>query len=163
MATEPITLFARIPDPNHAIAVLREVFPKVNVSGDGDTWREAEVLIGVWPFKKKLTVSHDPAYYSGENWDVQMEGMRGYLSRFPEVPERARASALTRQFGFALGTIYDPDLKSNDYRFTIISILASELEAVMFTPSSIRDCSGRILFSADINDIDPSAKWPSYG
>jgi hypothetical protein len=162
MATEPITLFAQKIDPVHAFRVLREVAPKLEADGDENSWRHAVVTIGIWPLRKRSKISHDPAYYSEPNWSAQMDGMRGYFLKFPDVPQRARFLQLTRQFGFSLGTIVDPDLSANDYRLTIVQILASELEAVWFTPSSIRDASGRILLGANAGELDPKANWPSY-
>lgn len=162
MATEPITLFAKSIDPVHAFRVLNEVSPKIQVEGSEQNWTKAIVSMGFWPFKKQLLISHDPAYYSEPNWSVQMNGLRDYLSRFPDVPQRNRAMELTRQFAFSLGTIVDPDLGRNDYRLTIIQILAKELGAVWFTPSSLRDHTGRILLGAKASDIDREATWPSY-
>ena len=162
MATEPITLFAKLVDPARALRVLRELSPKLEVEGEDETWRRAVVSVGMWPLRKRLIVSHDPAYYSEPNWSIQMEGMRGYFSRFPGVPARERVLELIHQFQFSLGTIVDPDLTNSDHRFTVIQALAMELEAVWFTPSSLRDSTGRVLLAINPSEIDPEARWPTY-
>lgn len=162
MTTEPITLFAKSVDPVHVFRVLNEVSPKVQFEGGEQNWTKAVVSMGLWRFKKRLLISHDPTHYSEPNWSNQMDGLRGYLSRFPDVPQRHRAMELTRQFAFSLTTMVDPDFSRNDYRLMIIQILAKELEAVWFTPSSLRDHTGRILLGTQASDIDPEAMWPSY-
>ena len=162
MASEPITLFAKVPNQEHALKVLQEISPKLEVVSEGDIWKKAIVTCGKYPLENNLKISHDPSYYTGRNWVVQMDGMRNYFSRFPETPERQRVLDLTRQFGFALGTITDTDFDENDYRLRLISILASELDAVWFTPTSLRDSYGRVLFSIVEKEIDSSARWPTY-
>lgn len=160
MASEPITLFANIADPVHAFRALREISPSFEADDDEQNWRKVVVTIGIWPFKKKLVVTHDLEYYTGVQWALQMDGLRGYFSRFPSIPQRDQAIALTHEFKFALGAIADPDFGSNDYRLTIVQILATELEALWFTPSSLRDSVGRVLLATDESGIDPKARWP---
>ena len=162
MASEPITLFAKVADPVHAFRVLREIAPKLAVIGNEHNWSEAIVSTGIWPFRKQLSVSHDPNYYLAPNLSVQLDGMLGYFSRFPDSPQRARALDLIPKLGFALGCTADPDLKYGDYRLTVLQILANELEAVWFTPTSLRDAFGRVLLSATRGENDPEAQWPSY-
>ncbi len=64
MPAEPLNIFAPKTDPAVVIAALRKITPKVMVSERGGTWQNAVVTAG-WPWsRKRLTVTHDPAYYS---------------------------------------------------------------------------------------------------
>jgi hypothetical protein len=56
MATEPITLFAKIADPVRALRILREISPKLGVVGDEQSWSRAIVSIGIWPLRKRFIV-----------------------------------------------------------------------------------------------------------
>src|SRR5262249_4666450 len=82
MSMEPISLFARIADPTGVARRLRELAPSVAIDGPDNAWRKAVVTFGKLWKKKRLTLTHDPEYYAEPNWSTQMNGMRGYFSRF---------------------------------------------------------------------------------
>jgi hypothetical protein len=92
MATEPITLFARIADPAGVARRVREVAPKVEINGSDTDWRSVIITFGKGKHKQTLTLNHDPAYYSEPNWSSQMKGMRGYFSQFPDTDRKARVT-----------------------------------------------------------------------
>lgn len=162
MATEPVTLFSKKIDPGLVIAVLRKINASFKVVGTDDAWSEIVVTTGGWLKKKRLRITHNPDYYTGQGWKLQMDGMRGYFSRFPDVPAQTRVLALIEQFGFALGTICDPDAEFGDERYEVLSAIAEALDAVWFTPSSMRDSNGRVLYGAGAVEPDPRARWPEY-
>ncbi len=162
MATEPVTLFAQTRNPGLVIDVLRKLDAKFKVVGTDDMWSEIVVTTGGWLKKKVLRITHDPNYYTGQGWKLQMDGMRGYFSRFPDAPEQAKVLALTEKFGFALGTICDPDAEFGDERYEVLAAIAEALDAVWFTPSSMRDSNGRVLYGVDVSEPDPRARWPEY-
>jgi hypothetical protein len=162
MAMEPITLFARLADPAGVARRLREVAPDVAIDGPDENWRKAVVTFGKGRRKQTLTFNHDPDYYAEPGWSRQMDGMRGYFSRFPDSPSKSRVMALTTTFRFSLGAIFDPDFDpAGDPRLDILFAVAEGVDGVLFTPSGLRDAQGRILFSADGPDEeDPDAVWP---
>ena len=161
MATEPVTLFAQCPNPRVVIDVLRKMRAKFKLLGTEDAWSEVVITTG-WMKKKQLKITHDPAYYTGPGWQAQMHGMRAYFSRFPGAPEQARVLALTERFGFALGTICDPDANAGDERYAVLSAIAEALDAVWFTPSSLRDAQGKVLYGIGGPTMEAGAKWPTY-
>ncbi|NHZ82597.1 DUF4272 domain-containing protein [Massilia sp. CCM 8695] len=130
------------------------------VVGTEDAWSEIVVNTGGRLANHRLRITHDPDYYSGPGWQLQMNGMRGYFSRFPEAPEQAKVLALTEKFGFVLGTICDPDAEPGDERYAVLSAIAEALDAVWFTPSAMRDAHGRVLYG--LTECDPGATWPAY-
>ena len=162
MATEPITLFARIADPAGVARRLRELFPAVKIDGPDDNWRNAVVTFGTWWKKRTLTFTHDPNYYSEPNWCAQMSGMQGYFSRFPDTDRKPLALAIPTSFRFSLGTLFEPDPDpEGDPRLDVLYAIAEPLDGVLFTPSSLRDARGRVLFAAGGEDEeDPDAVWP---
>jgi hypothetical protein len=162
MATEPITLFARLADPAKVARRLRELSPAVEIIGPDDAWQNAVVTFGKGKKKRTLTFTHDPAYYSEPNWSRQMSGMRGYFSRFPDTDRKSRVMMLTTTLRFSLGTLFDPEFDpKGDPRLDILFAVAELLDGVLFTPSSLRDARGRILFAAGGEDEeDPDAVWP---
>jgi Domain of unknown function (DUF4272) len=162
MAMEPITLFARIADPAGVARRLRELAPAVTIDGPDDNWRNAVVTFGKGKKKRTLTFTHDPAYYSEPDWSTQMSGMRGYFSRFPDTDRKPRVLMLTTSLRFSLGTLFDPDFDpEGDPRLDVLFAVAELLDGVLFTPSSLRDARGRVLFGAGGEDEeDPNAVWP---
>jgi hypothetical protein len=163
MAMEPITLFARIADPAGVARRLRELAPAVEIDGADDNWRKAVVTFVKGKERRKLTLTHDPAYYSEPNWSAQMTGMRGYFSRFPDTDRKPRMMMLTTTFRFSLGTIFDPDFDpAGDPRLPVLFAVTEFLDGVLFTPSSLRDARGRILFGAGGEDEEEAdAGYPS--
>jgi hypothetical protein len=160
VATEPITLFSREPDPSGVARLLRTL--GAVIEGPDDDWTRATVVTGNSRSSRRLIFTHDRKYYSQPGWSVQLRGMHGYFSRFPDVPGKERVLALIPTFRFALATIHDPDFDDGDERLEIISRVAKSLDAVVFMLSSLRDASGRILLSAD-GKGDPTAVWPDTG
>src|SRR5262245_20037254 len=162
MAMEPITLFARIADPAGVARRLRELAPTVQIDGPDDGWQNAVVTFGKRKTKRTLTLTHDPNYYAEPNWSAQMSGMRGYFSRFPDTDRKQRVLMLTTSLRFSLGTLFDPDFDpEGDPRLDVLFAVAELLDGVLFTPSSLRDARGRVLFGAGgEDDEDPDAAWP---
>ena len=155
-------LFSREPDPPGVARLLRTLRPNVQIEGPDEEWTKATVVTGSLWNTQELIFTHDKEYYSQPNWSVQLSGMRGYFSRFPDGPNKKRVLDLIPTFGFALGTIHEPDFRDGDERLEIISRVAELLDAVLFTPSSLRDAHGRILLSAK-GENDPVAVWPQGG
>src|SRR5262245_55401298 len=162
MAMEPITLFARIADPAGVARRLRELAPTVQIDGPDDGWQNAVVTFGKRKTKRTLTLTHDPNYYAEPNWSAQMSGMRGYFSRFPDTDRKQRVLMLTTTFRFSLGTLFEPDFDpAGDPRLDVLFAVTELLDGVLFTPSSLRDARGRILFGAGgEEEEDPDAVWP---
>jgi Domain of unknown function (DUF4272) len=162
MAMEPITLFSRIADPAGVAKRLREIDPSVQIDGRGDKWSEAIITIGKGKKKQTLSFTHDPDYYAEPNWSGQMNGMQGYFSRFPDTDRKAKVMLLITTFKFSLGTLFEPDYDPDgDPRLDILFQITKFLDGVLFTPSSLRDASGRILFgSGGEDEEDPDAVWP---
>ena len=162
MSMEPIKVFARIADPALVARTLRELAPQVELDASDDEWRSAKIATGSGDAKRTLIFTHDPAYYSEPGWSVQMGGMRGYFSRFADTDRKPLALALTTSFRFALGTLFEPDIDpAGDERLTILFAIAEALDGVLFTPSSLRDAKGRVLFGAGGKEEEaPDAVWP---
>jgi len=162
MAMEPITLFSRNVDPAGVARRLRELAKSVQIDGPDDRWQNAVVTFKERGKAKTLTLTHDPDYYSEPNWSEQMNGMRGYFSRFPESDRTQPVLTLTTSLKFSLGTLFEPDFDAaGDPRLDVVFSIAEFLDGVLFTPSSLRDAQGRILLSAGGEDEeDPEAVWP---
>lgn len=159
---EPISLFARIADPARVARRLRELAPAVQIDGPDETWRKAVLVFGAGSTRRTLTFTHNPAYYSEPNWSKQMSGMRGFFSRFPDTDRKPRVLMLTSTLKFSLGTLFDPDFDpKGDPRLGVVYTIAELLDGVLFTPSSLRDARGRVLFSSGGKaQEDPNAVWP---
>ncbi len=166
MAQEPINIFSRIADPKAVAALLRDRAPKVKFDPTEEDWRRATVVFGTGKSKQTLTLGHDPEYYSEPNWSVQMSGMQGYFSQFPDTPRKQRILLLPSTFRFSLSTEFEPDFDpEGDPRLELLFEVTRLLDGVIFTPSGLRDANGRILFGAGGEDEeDPEAVWPRvYG
>jgi hypothetical protein len=159
---EPITLFARLADPAGVARRLRELAPDVQIDGPDADWRNAVIAFGEGKSRRTVTFTHDPAYYAEPNWSTQMSGMRGYFSRFPETDRKKLVMTLTTSFRFSLGTLFEPDFNpEGDPRLDVLFSVAELLDGVLFTPSSLRDAHGRILFGCGgEEEEDPDAAFP---
>jgi hypothetical protein len=162
MAMEPITLFSRSVDPAGVARRLRELAPDIEIDAPDDRWTRAVVAYGTGTKRRALTFTHDPAYYAEPNWSTQMAGMRGYFAGFPDTDRREQVLLLTTSLQFSLGTLFEPDFDAEgDPRLDVLFEIAKLLDGVLFTPSSLRDARGRVLFSAGGEDNeDPEAVWP---
>ncbi|HYV40000.1 MAG TPA: hypothetical protein VE988_30220, partial [Gemmataceae bacterium] len=157
MAMEPMTIFSRIADPAVVARRLRELAPDVVIDGPDANWRNAVVTSRSWLRKRRITLTHDPAYYAEPNWSTQMAGMRGYINRFPATERKETVMMLTTTLHFSLGLIFDPEnAVPGDSRLDLVYAVVQLLDGVVFTPSSLRDAHGRILFGAGgEDDEDP--------
>lgn len=162
MASEPITLFSRKIEPNKIIEVLRRFSSDLEIDGTADNWRRVSISFSSGPEKQKLSLTHDPDYYSEPNWSKQLNGMRNYFSRFPDSPRKPAALMLTTTFRFALATRFEPSYDAKgDPRLKVLFAVCKELDGVLFTPSSLRDSHGRILLSSGgPQNETPNAVWP---
>lgn len=165
MASEPITIFSRIVEPAAVLAAVRERFPHAVVIGEGATWSSITVTFGAGRDADvtTLTLLHDREYYAGPGWATQRSGMQGYFQQFSADPQlKARAIETIGTFRFALATRFDPDYEdpSSDPRFAIVCGVTQLLDGVIFTPSSLRDAAGRVLFGASADELDDDAEWP---
>lgn len=159
---EPMNLFSRNADPAGVVRRLREVAPAVWTDGPDHDWRSAEVTIGRWWKKRKLTLVYDPDYHAEPGWTIQMNGMQEHFSRYPDTHRKSRAVMLPTTFRYALSTRFEPDLDSyDDPRLEVLFLIAEHLDGVLFTPSGLRDARGRLLFGAGgAAAEDPHALWP---
>ncbi|HZZ78020.1 MAG TPA: DUF4272 domain-containing protein [Gemmataceae bacterium] len=158
MAMEPINLFSRIKDPAAVAQFLRERWPSVAIEGPDSEWLRAVVAIG----DLKLTLQYGPEYHAEPNWSTQMNGMSGFLSRFPDTERKQIAVMLPTTFQYSLAAIFDPEPASEeDPRFAVLYAVAERLDGILFSPFCLRDARGRILVGADGEDEeDPEAVWP---
>lgn len=160
---EPISLFGRELDRAAVAGRMRQLAASVALDPPhDDAWRTLTATFGRLWGKKTLTLTYDPAHCSEPEWPRQMDGMRGYFSRFPDTPAKQKAMMLTHTFGFVLGTAMTPDARSrDDPRFHALLAVAELLDGVLFTPSALLDARGRVLFSAHGAAVeDPAAQWP---
>jgi hypothetical protein len=89
--------------------------------------------------------------------------MQGYFDRFPAGDRKPQLMATIDSLGFALATAFEPDFDpEGDERLGVVFEVARLLDGVLFTPSALRDSSGRILVNAD-GGYDEEAVWPGAG
>jgi hypothetical protein len=163
MAFEPINIFSHRIDPRGVVNLLRSLSDNVVVVGPDDDWEEAVLTLpgGMFRRGKVITFGHSSEYYDGPDWLTQMFGMANYFAGFPEVERKAGVLKLIATFRFALAVNQeDLNIDSRDERLKILYAVGRHLDGAIFTPSSLRDASGRILIDADGNS-DPAAVLPA--
>jgi hypothetical protein len=162
MATEPYNIFSHRIDARGVVAVVRTLADKVSVEGPEDDWQRL-VVLGPKKFMRKparLVIAHDSTYYDGPDWWKQTSGMANYFSGFPDVPLKAEILRAIHSFRFILAfPEADLDIDSGDERVAWVHAICKHLDGVIFTPSSLRDASGRFLIAAGA-DSDPDAVLP---
>lgn len=162
MSREPITLYARLAEPARVARRLREIAADVRIDGPDEAWNRAVVTFTDDSQRRSLTLIHSPEHYAEPTWSNQMRGMAAYFWRFPASPRKERVAMLTTTFKFVLATQFEPEFDpSGDSRLDVLFAVAAAVDGVFFTPSSLRDRNGRILFGAGgENEEDPDAVWP---
>lgn len=164
MGAEPITLFSHTIDPKGVLDVLRGMAPDLDLVGSEDNW-ERVTITGRRRFLRKpesITFTQDGDYYVDQDWGDQIGGMQGYFSRFPTHDLTGRLMMLIATFRFAVGTVCEPDLDvtSQDERARYVLAVAKHLDAVIFTPSALRDAAGRVLIDSS-GEPHPDAVVPA--
>lgn len=164
MASEPINIFSFKIDPRGVLRVLRSHASDVIVTGPEDDWTQADVIFvkkGLLRRERKLSIGHRADYYDGPDWPKQKFGMMNYFSSFPENPNKSAILRLIRSFRFSLSVPCDDlDIDGNDDRLKLLVEVCRHLDGVFFTPTSLRDSSGRILISRYVA-ADPEAVLPA--
>ncbi|MCA9176622.1 MAG: DUF4272 domain-containing protein [Planctomycetales bacterium] len=164
MAFEPINLFSHRIDPPGVTRLLREIVPRLSVIGPDTNWSRAEATLpvdGQLEPGTQLVLVHDEQYYGGPGWPRQVLGMQGYFARFPDTPNKPDIMRMIRSFRFALAVpTHDLDIDSDDPRLEVLYAICRHLDGVIFTPTSLRDANGRILFGSH-GDVDPAAQLPA--
>ena len=139
----PITIFSRTIDPAGVARLIRELAPSATIDGSEADWKNASITFSKWFQKKKLTLTHNPAYYAQPDWSRQMNGMRNFISGNTDCDEKRRAMTLTTSFKFAIGTLVDPEISNaSDPRLPLICAVAEYLDGVLFTPAAMLDPRG---------------------
>jgi hypothetical protein len=134
----------------------------LEIQGSDANWERITIRVsrGFLRRAAKITFTHDPGYYGGSEGEVQRSGMQGYFSRFPLGARLQQTLATIQSIRFALGMLVDPDIDdANDPRLRYVEAVARHLDAIIFTPSSLRDAQGRVLVDAG-GEFDPAAVWP---
>jgi hypothetical protein len=163
MVFEPINIFSHRIDPRGVVDLLRSLSDSVEIVGADDDWQQAVVTLrsGLLRRGKAITFGHSAEYYDGEDWPRQVLGMMNYFANFPDSDRKADVLRLIGTFRFALAVPqHDLDINSNDERLKILYAVCRHLDGAIFTPSALRDASGRILIDA-AGGGDPSAVFPA--
>lgn len=161
---EPLSIFGRELNREAVVHRLRRLASRVQTdSGRDDDWTAVTATFGGGFLRKEttLTLNYSPEYCSRPNWTQQMQGMRGYFSQVPQTGPLQRTMLLIGTFRFTLGTTLEPEAaNSDDPRVQAVFSIAEALDAVVFTPSALRDAKGLVLFAVD-GSYDRNARWPS--
>ena len=162
MIGELIALYLRDVDRALIARRLHEVAPSVKLDGPDDAWTQAVATFGRLWSRRTLTLSYDPGFSSEPNWSQQIDGMRGYFSQFPATSRTARVMGVIGTFRGVVATKFKPELKSlDDPRLGAVLAIAEAADAVIFTPGTLRDARGRVLYGAGGEPAeDPQAAWP---
>ena len=164
MAAEPINIFSHRIDPAGVVSVVRKLAPGAVVEGPDENWQRIVIQFKKSFFGRALVLElrHNRDYYAGPEWPRQRLGMQGYFSQFPDNGRRDDVLRTIATFQFSLATSFTPDLSldSSDQRNEILKAVARHLDGCFFTPSSLRDSSGRVMICTD-GQLDPDAQWPT--
>src|SRR5688572_1201152 len=112
MAAEPITIFTHRDDIAPAVTAVRSIVSDAVVESSDDGWRSIRVESrrGILRRASFLQISQDPEYDAEPNWSKQMQGMTGYLSRWPRSEKTSGVLSLITALRHSLGTIAEPEL-----------------------------------------------------
>jgi len=159
--SNPLNIYAANIDPAGVLEVLRR-HGNVQVDGDDDNWTQATVTWKAGVFKKhKLVVGHSKEHYDGEDWQIQVRGMRGYFSQFG--PSAAVDEALARLGGLKFTLAFPSntfDLEKGDDKLPVVLAIAEHLDGILFTPGFLLDANFKVLVDPD-GEAEEGAQWPA--
>ncbi len=161
MAHEPIVVYSRRIDPEGVVRLLRRIAKRVRVVGPDDDWNEAIVTVrtGFWR-TTKIVVSQSSELYDAATWPAHTFGLSNYIAEFPEVEGKTAILQALRQLRFAVSFAQsDVPLDGDDPRCEVVLNVCRHLDGMIFTPSALRDASGRILTSVS-GESHPQAELP---
>lgn len=163
MAYEPFNIFSHRVDPVGVIRVLRRVACEVHIEGPADDWTRLVALGTKWPFRKRpeLCITHDSSYYTRPGFPRILASLVNHFQQLDDAPRKREVLLALRGCQFALGFMTDMSLDGRDERIGWIHAICQHLDGMLFTPTSLRDASGRILYSAT-EDADLQAVLPAY-
>ncbi len=164
MAFEPINIFSRTIDPDGVFGLMQKLGKKLLIEKNGTTWTKATIVgerAGWFGKAPQLIIGHSAEYCQGESWKAQREGMAGYFSRFPGGENKDKVLVAIHGFEFALAVRSDDfDIDdAGDVRRSWLEAICRHLDGVLFSPSTLRDASGRILLGSD-GQFDSRAQFP---
>ncbi len=159
-----MNIFTQHRDPEGALVWLKELMPEgaVTFYEDGQ-W---ETVAGTWKqgwLKKPLvlTVRHNPDYYAGEKWPLQLAGMTRYLRDFENSERRPDLFGYLPGLSFVLSFIFEPEPVDDDPREAVVFAMAERMQGVMFMPNFLADSQGRVIVSAG-GEPPPEAELPAH-
>ncbi len=156
MTAEPITIFSAKIDPEGVLACLRSMSPNHSIVQDAGGWSKVTMVVkrGLLRQPLSITFTHARNYYLGSDFPKQIRGMQGYFARFPKNHLTQRLMATIASFRFAVSVFPPPEppvvIGSDDERLKFIYAVAKYLDGAIFTPSGLRDASGRIICHATL-------------
>lgn len=161
MPNEPIAIFSARADARGVLAHLRNLFPDAEVESAGDTWRAVTVRFGDNGDTKAVTFLHDPDSYAGPDWPRRKASLQSSFPLLPAGERKAQFRSTIDGLRFALGTAFEPDFDPDgDERLGVVFEVAQFLDAVLASPSALRDAGGHILVGTD-GGSDADAVWPA--
>lgn len=164
MASPPVNIFSQHCKPDEVLQALKDLLPNAVVETDeAGVWKSVKATWkrGWLKSSLELVVTHDPAYYSGDNWSVQRVGMAGYFRRFPNADQSHPVFGYLPGLAFVISFILQPGTVAEDPRQEIIHHIAKVVDGVIFLPGSLLDAEGRVLLAAG-HESDPEARLPAH-
>lgn len=164
MSSEHIYLFSNRIDPAGVVGLLRRL-ANVKVTGPDENWSQVNVVTEKRMLRpaRKIVFGHNSELYDGPNGRMQFQGMRNYFSAFPDHPSKNDVLTVIQSFQFCLPILtQDMDLDSpeDDDRRDVLFAVCHYLDAVIYTPNTLRDASGQILLSST-QPQNPAATFPA--
>src|SRR5262245_37352253 len=151
MAVEPLVLYSTREDLREVLHKLRVWGLEVELTGPEDDWKKARVILEFdgQPGPLGLTFHRDPMGFSEPTWSERRLGMIRYVrTNFPESPRKDAVVEFLAHIRSGLGTTWDPDpimTGDRDERNSLLSAVARAFDCVVFSPSTLRDWSGKVL------------------
>jgi hypothetical protein len=180
VAREPVSILSYRVDPSGVLALVEQLAPAAVSStattgattgatapmgetvGEG-TWSVVEVHVAAGGSSRVLTLTHSSDDYDGPSWPESVRVLREQCKRFPPTVRTAevmRALSCVRfRIDLGAGCVVDLDRPDLDEGAALVLALAQHLDAMLLTPSTLRDRWGRVLIGDEAPD--PAAVLPA--
>lgn len=164
VAPQPVSILSYRVDPDGVLSLVRQLAPDARARVDETTWRTLEVPPShrahghAAARRSALVLTHEPESYNGPRWAETVGELRDRCKGFPPTSRTAgvvRAlSAVSFRLDLGPGCVVDLDEAVEDERSAIVLAIAEHLDALLLTPSSVRDRRGRVLIGDCPGDLD---------
>jgi Domain of unknown function (DUF4272) len=153
---QPVSILSYRVDPDGVLGLVKQLAPAATTVVTDATWSTIEVRLAA--ASAPLVLTHCPDDYDGPGWPDSVRQLRERCKGFPPTVRTAevmRALSCVRfRIDTGVGCVVDLERPDVDEGAALVLAVAQHLDAVLLTPTALRDRWGKVLIGDDGSDAD---------